>query len=91
LTSHQRTEKGRSLRTGRGGAACSPWRPGSFGRYEITFTDVPLNIRVSFRINDQNACDENPPGAVTRNVLVNDVGLVFLVPIRLNLIGVRAQ
>ena len=45
-------------------------------RYEITFTDVPVGTRVSFRVNDQNACDENPTGAVTRNVLVNDVRLV---------------
>jgi hypothetical protein len=45
-------------------------------RYEITFTDVPINTRVSFRINDQNACDENPTGAVTRNVSANDVRLV---------------
>jgi len=45
-------------------------------RYELTFDDVPLNTRVSFRINDQNACDENPTGAVTRNVLTNDVRLV---------------
>jgi hypothetical protein len=27
-------------------------------------------------VNDQNACDENPTGAGTRNVLVNDVQLV---------------
>ena len=45
-------------------------------RYEITFDDVPVGTRVSFRINDQNACDENPTGAVTRNVFVNDVRLV---------------
>ena len=45
-------------------------------RYEISFSDVPANTRVSFRVNDQNACDENPTGAVTRNVLVNDVRLV---------------
>jgi hypothetical protein len=45
-------------------------------RYEITFTDVLVNTRVSFRVNDQNSCDENPTGAVTRNVLVNDVRLV---------------
>lgn len=44
-------------------------------RYEISFTDVPVGVRVSFRVNDQNACDENPTGAVTRNVLVNDVRL----------------
>jgi hypothetical protein len=45
-------------------------------RYEITFTDVPVNTRVSFRVNDQNACDENPTGAVTRNVLAKGVRLV---------------
>jgi hypothetical protein len=44
-------------------------------RYEITFTDVPVNVRVSFRVNDQNSCDQNPTGAVTRNILVNDVRL----------------
>ena len=42
----------------------------------MTFADVPVGTRVSFRINDQNACDENPTGAVTRNVLVNDIRLV---------------
>ena len=45
-------------------------------RYKITFTDVPVDTRVSFRVNDQNACDENPTGAVTRNVLVNDRRLI---------------
>lgn len=44
-------------------------------RYEISFADLPANRRVSFRINDHNACDENPTGAVTRNVFVNDVRL----------------
>ena len=42
----------------------------------MTFTDVPTGTRVSFRINDQNSCDENPTGAVTRNVFANDVRLV---------------
>lgn len=42
-------------------------------RYEITFTDVPVGTRVSFRVNDQNSCGENATGAVTRNVLINDV------------------
>ena len=46
------------------------------GRYEITFTDIPVNTRVSLRVNDQNACDENPTGAVTRNVFVNNVRLI---------------
>lgn len=45
-------------------------------RYEITFDDVPVDTRVSFRINDQNSCDENPTGAVTRNVFVNNAALV---------------
>ena len=53
-----------------------PLQPVPPDRYEITFTDVPINTRVSFRINDQNACDENPTGAVTRNVFVNEVRLV---------------
>jgi hypothetical protein len=45
-------------------------------RYEITLDDVPADTQVSFRINDQNWCDQNPTGAVTRNVFVNSVGLV---------------
>lgn len=53
-----------------------PLQPVPPDRYEISFTDVPVNMRVSFRVNDQNACDENPTGAVTRNVLVNGIRLV---------------
>ena len=45
-------------------------------RYEITFSDVPIGTRVSFRVNDQNSCDENATGAVTRNVFANDLRLV---------------
>ncbi len=45
-------------------------------RYEISFADVPVDTRVFFRVNDQNACDENPTGAVTRNVFANDVRLI---------------
>ena len=45
-------------------------------RYEIALDDVPVDKRVSFRINDQNSCDQNPTGAVTRNVFVNDMNLV---------------
>jgi hypothetical protein len=55
------------------GIALQPVPP---DRYEIWFADVPVDTRVSFRVNDQNACDENPTGAVTRNVFVNDVRLV---------------
>ena len=56
--------------------ATIPLQPVPPDRYEITFMDVPVNMRVSFRVNDQNSCDENPTGAVTRNVLVNDIRLV---------------
>jgi hypothetical protein len=45
-------------------------------RYEIALTDVPISMRVSFRVNDQNSCDENPTGAVTRNVFANGVRLI---------------
>jgi hypothetical protein len=55
------------------GIPLTPFPP---DRYEITFNDVPVSTRVSFRVNDQNSCDENPTGAVTRNILVNDVRLV---------------
>jgi hypothetical protein len=53
-----------------------PLQPVPPDRYEISFTDVPVNARQSFRVNDQNSCDENPTGAVTRNVFVNDVRLL---------------
>jgi hypothetical protein len=56
--------------------AAIPLQPVPPDRYEISFADVPIGTRVSFRVNDQNACDENPTGAVTRNVLVNDIRLV---------------
>jgi hypothetical protein len=52
-----------------------PLTPVPPDRYEMTFTDVPTGTRVSFRINDQNSCDENPTGAVTRNVFVNGIRL----------------
>ena len=58
------------------GFAGIPLQPVPPDRYEIAFNDVPLDVRVSFRVNDQNACDENPTGAVTRNVFVNDIRLV---------------
>lgn len=58
------------------GFAVLPLVPVPPDRYEIRFSDVPLDTRLSFRVNDQNSCDENPTGAVTRNVLLNDVRLV---------------
>ena len=58
------------------GFAAIPLQPVPPDRYEISFDDVPVDTRVSFRVNDQNACDENPTGAVTRNVFANNVRLV---------------
>jgi hypothetical protein len=55
--------------------AAIPLNPVPPDRYEIVFDDVPIDARVSFRVNDQNFCDQNPTGAATRNVLVNDVEL----------------
>lgn len=56
--------------------AAVPLQPLPPDRYEGTFDDVPVDTRVSFRVNDQNACDENPTGAVTRDVFANNVRLV---------------
>lgn len=53
-----------------------PLQPVPPDRYEITFDDVAVGTPVSFRVNDQNSCDENPTGAVTRNVFANNVRLV---------------
>lgn len=52
-----------------------PLTPVPPARYELTFTDVPVETRVSFRINDQNSCDQNPTGAVTANVRANETPL----------------
>jgi hypothetical protein len=56
--------------------AAIPLRPVPPDRYEIVLDDVPFDMRVTFRINDQNSCDETPTGAVTRNVLVNEVRVI---------------
>jgi hypothetical protein len=56
--------------------AAIPLQPVPPDRYDISFSDVPVDMRVTFRVNDQNACDENPTGAVTRDIFVNDVRLV---------------
>ncbi len=53
-----------------------PLQPVPPDRYEITFMDVPVDVQVSFRVNDQNSCDENPTGAVTRNIFANGIRLV---------------
>ncbi len=48
--------------------------------WQITFTDVPIDGRLSIRVSDPNVCAENATGAATRNVFANDVGLVEVVP-----------
>src|SRR5262245_45255912 len=55
--------------------AAIPLTPVPPDRYEIVFDDVPIDAHMSFRVNDQNFCDQNPTGAVTRNVFLNDVEL----------------
>ena len=53
-----------------------PLDPGAAGPLRMT-SRTPSGPPVSFRINDQNSCDENPTGAATRNVfLADDVRLV---------------
>jgi len=49
-------------------------------RWEIAFSDVPVNARQSIRVSDGNACDQNPTGAATRNVFANDALLTQIVP-----------
>jgi hypothetical protein len=56
--------------------AASPLQAFPPDRYEISLSDAPVNMRLSFRVNDQNSCDENPTGAVTRNIFVNNVRLI---------------
>jgi hypothetical protein len=58
------------------GFAGIPLQPVPPDRYEITFTDVPVETAVSLRVNDQNWCDRNPTGAVLQDVLANGVALV---------------
>ena len=48
--------------------------------WQITFTDVPVDVRLALRISDPNVCTENATGAATRNVSANDVLLVDIVP-----------
>ena len=48
--------------------------------WQITFTDVPIGVRLSLRVSDPNVCTENPTGAATQNVFAGDVLLVDIVP-----------
>ena len=53
-----------------------PLTPAPPDRYQITLNDVPIDRRVTFRINDQNWCDDNPTGAVRMSVSANDAPLI---------------
>ena len=48
--------------------------------WQITFTDVPIDVRLSLRVSDPNVCTENSTGAATRDVSANDVLFVDIVP-----------
>jgi len=48
--------------------------------WRATFTDAPVNARLSIRISDGNACVENATGAATRNITANAVRLTDIVP-----------
>ncbi|MBI4544235.1 MAG: hypothetical protein HY703_03470 [Gemmatimonadetes bacterium] len=48
-------------------------------RWSITFSDVPVNQEVRFRINDPNNCARDRTGATTENVFANGVRLTRVV------------
>ena len=48
--------------------------------WQITFTDVPIAVRLSIRVSDPNVCAENATGAATQSVFANNVPLVDVVP-----------
>jgi len=45
----------------------------SLDAWQFTFSDVPVDETVRFRINDKNWCDQNATGAVLRDVSANGV------------------
>jgi hypothetical protein len=45
-------------------------------RFELVLSGVPVGTTHLFRVNDGNACDQNPTGAVSRGVFLNGVELV---------------
>lgn len=61
------------------GFAAFPLRAAAADRWELSFDDAPVGPRLSLRISDGNVCDENPTGAATRNVFVNNVLLTEIV------------
>lgn len=48
--------------------------------WRASFSDAPVNVRLSIRISDGNACVENATGAATRNISANGVLLSQIVP-----------
>lgn len=57
------------------GFAFVPLQAVGSDRWQVVFTDVPLDTTVSLRVNDANACDENNTGAVTRNIFIDSTRL----------------
>ena len=49
------------------------------GEWRIVFDDVPVGIENRIRISDSNACDTDPNGASTENVLANGTLLTRVV------------
>lgn len=48
--------------------------------WRISFSDAPVNVRLSIRISDGNACVENATGAATHGIMANGVTLTEIVP-----------
>ncbi len=48
-------------------------------RWEFSYSDVPVDQVLSFRVNDPNECDSDPNGAVTTNIFANAVRLTNVV------------
>jgi hypothetical protein len=48
-------------------------------RWEVSFSDVPVDEVLSIRVNDPNGCESFPTGAVTTNIFANGVRLTTVV------------
>ena len=49
------------------------------GRWEITFSDVPVDEEQRIRVSDPNVCALNPTGSSTEGVFANGTLLVHVV------------
>jgi hypothetical protein len=53
---------------------------GGANLWRMSFADAPVNVRLSIRISDGNACVENATGAATHGISANGVMLTEIVP-----------